>query len=62
MIDEFAQQANNPWDRYLQARKEAITWMREKLSYDDETIARNISILSREVGLIYESSKKEENA
>lgn len=50
--DQFAQPANNPWDRYLQARREAIAYMRDKLQYDDNEIVLNINILPTEVNLI----------
>lgn len=52
--DQFAQPANNPWDRYLHARREAIAYMRDRLLYDDNEIALNINILPAEVNLILE--------
>lgn len=46
----------HPWGRFLNARYWAILWMKEEMGYDDETIAKRLSMDTMQVYLIRNST------
>ncbi len=43
---------DHPWGMFLEARKKAITWMKEEMNYDDKEIALTLSMDEFQVYLI----------
>lgn len=44
--------SNHPWDEFLEARTKCIHWMNERQNYDDEKIARTLSMDETQVYFI----------
>lgn len=46
----------HPWGVFLNARYEAILWMRDRMDYSDEIIAKHLSMDTKQVYMIRTSN------
>jgi hypothetical protein len=52
--------SNHPWTNFLYARRVVMEWMRKEMLYDDEQIARSLSMDGVQVKLILMTPVEEE--
>lgn len=55
-MDDKDKNKSHPWSCFLNARYNAILWMKEEMKYDDKKIAIHLSMDERQVYLIRNSN------
>lgn len=51
-MDDIDEHKPHPWERFINARWRVILWLQEEMGYDDERIAKKLSMDEKQVNLI----------